>query len=91
MVELLQTSIKMNLTEFKIFVDRAVASAHRFHISTDDINMGIRVYNPNHIGTTPTIDVRGIHHGIDWDIHKCIIYPTVTLIKDKQDTLLGKN
>jgi hypothetical protein len=69
----------MNLAEFKVMVDRAVNSVERMHQKPEDINVGIKVFNPNKAGSSATVDIKSLSHGFDWNKNKVIIYPETEL------------
>ena len=74
---------EMNLAEFKLHVDRAIASVERMHQKPEDIDVGVKVYDPNKVGSSATVGIFSVQHGFDWNKNKCIIYtsPEVEVLK----------
>ena len=48
--------------------------------STND-KIFVKVFNPNAIGGTPTVEIESVSNGIDWDNGKIIFYPKEPLTK----------
>ena len=50
-----------------------------------DLEVQIKIYNPNHLGGSATVDIDKVNQGIDWDRGKIIITPSKTLTTVKDD------
>jgi len=79
---------KMTLTELKLHVDRAHASAIRMHQNPDNITACIKVFNPHHVGGSAVVGVQSVAHGFDWDQNKCIIRPDMDVVGMRHGTEL---
>lgn len=75
----------MKLIELKNIIDRYIESNPRY----EEYDVRIEVIRKGAVGGTPTVDIKSIHPGFDWDNHKFIIHTNVPIkeisVEDKRD------
>lgn len=77
----------MNLKELKDHVDFLVAQAQMQHLAPEEVSVGVKVKTVNSVGGTPTVGIKGIHLGFDWDHGRCLIQPEADLREIGRDEL----
>lgn len=77
----------MNLKEFVYRVNEVAKIAEMQHKNLEDIDVGILVKVIGSIGPLPTVSVKNIGLGIDWDKGKCLITPEKELRETDMDEI----
>lgn len=67
----------MKLSELKNIIDKSLA----FNKNSGDCDVVVRIHKPNSVGGTPSVDVRNVSLGFDWDVGKFLITPDIVLVK----------
>ena len=78
----------MKLSELRDVVNRAVEN-HNQYGGDREVVASIVVRTVGTIGGTPTVNVKSIHAGFDWDSGKLLIYPEKDLRTIEADELLA--
>lgn len=77
----------MNLQELVDRVNELAKIAEMQHKNLEDINVGICVKVIGSVGSLPTVSVKNIGLGIDWDNGKCLITPEKDLRETDRDEI----
>jgi len=77
----------MNLQEFADRVNETLLIAKLQHKDPTEIKVGIRVKVIGTIGSLPTVPVKNIMMGFDWDKGTCIITPEKDLRETDRDEI----
>jgi hypothetical protein len=77
----------MNLHELKLHVDRLVELSHLQHLDPTEVTVGIMVKTVGSVGRTPTVPLKSIQLGFDWDRGKCLLQPESDLREIGRDEL----
>lgn len=77
----------MNLKEFANRVNELVRVAEMQHKDVEDIDVKIYVKVVGSVGPLPTVDIKHIGIGVDWDSGRCIITPEKDLRETTRDEI----
>ena len=66
----------MKFSKFSELVNRILSNNHSHR---RDMDVTIVVHSPGSIGSTPSVEVKSIHAGFDWDSGKVLIFPSQPL------------
>lgn len=66
----------MKFSRFSEFVNSILSSKH---CQRRDMDIKIVVHSPGSVGATPTVDVKSIQAGFDWDAGQVMIFPAQSL------------
>ena len=78
----------MNLSELRDVIDRVIEN-HNQYGGGREVVASIVVCVPGMIGGTPTVNVKSIQAGFDWDNGKLLIYPEKDLRTIEADEILA--
>jgi hypothetical protein len=77
----------MNLKEFAKRVNEIVRVAEMQHKDVENIDVKIYVKVVGTVGPLPTVDIKHIGIGVDWDSGRCIITPEKDLRETTRDEI----
>lgn len=63
----------MKFSKFSELVNRILSNNHSHR---RDMDVTIVVHSPGSIGSTPSVEVKSIRAGFDWDSGKVLIFPS---------------
>lgn len=69
----------MTLSEIKLLVDQAIASAAQRHQNPDEITVYIRTIKTGTVGHVPVTGIESLNMGFDWEKNSCLITPAKDL------------
>ena len=78
----------MTLSELRDVIDRVIENYNRYG-GGREVVASIVVRVPGAIGGTPTVNVKSIQAGFDWDNGKLLIYPEKDLRTIEADEILA--
>jgi hypothetical protein len=77
----------MNLKELKSQVDFLVDNCMMSHQDPSQVTVGIMVETVGSVGGTPTVPLKGIHLGFDWDRGRALVQPETMLREIGRDEI----